>query len=143
MALNELISTAELDGIRADAVQLFVDACIIERPRTSKDDSTRTVNRLTGDLVDDPRDLIYTGNCSIYPIKSRRDRFDEYGQGLIFTRQYRVVLPWDTATVQIRDVWTCTSSDDPQLVGREMEVRDVLVSTITGYRSLTVHDFRE
>ena len=143
MALNELISTSELDGIRSDAVQLFVDACVIERQPTSKLDSTRDVERGTGQLVDDPRELIYTGNCSIYPIKSRRDRFDEFGQGLIFTRQYRVVLPHTADDIQIRDIFSATSSDDTQLVGRELQVRDVIVSTILGYRSLTVHDSAE
>ncbi len=143
MALNELISADELAGIRSDAVQLFVDACIVERQPTSKLDSTREVERGTGQLIDDPRELIYTGNCSIYPIKSRRDRFDEFGQGLIFTRQYRVVLPYTASTIQIRDIFTSTSSDDAQLVGRELEVRDVIVSTILGYRSLTVHDSAE
>ncbi len=92
---------------------------------------------------EEPRDLIFTGKCSIYPIKSRRDRFDEFGHGLIFTRQYRIVLPHTADNVQIRDLWTATSSDDPQLIGRELEIRDVIVSTILGYRSLTVHDFRE
>ena len=143
MALNELISASELAGIRADAMQLFVDAATIERQPTSKLDSTREVERGTGQLIDDPRELVYTGQVSIYPIKSRRDRFDEFGQGLIFTRQYRVVLPYTADGVQIRDIFTTTSSDDTQLIGREMEVRDVIVSTILGYRSLTVHDFRE
>ncbi len=143
MALDELISTSELAGIRQDAKQLFVDACIIERLPTSKEDSNREVVRGTGELVEEPRDLVFTGKCSIYPIKSRRDRFDEFGHGLIFTRQYRIVLPHTADNVQIRDLWTATSSDDPQLIGRELEVRDVIVSTILGYRSLTVHDFRE
>ncbi len=143
MALDELISTSELAGIRSDAKQLFVDACIVERLPTSKTDSNREVVRGTGQLVEEPRELIFTGKCSIYPIKSRRDRFDEFGHGLIFTRQYRVVLPFDADKVQIRDVVIVTSSDDTQLIGREMEVRDVIVSTILGYRSLTTHDFRE
>ncbi len=143
MALNELISSSELDGIRLDAVQLFVDACVIERQPTSKTDSTRDVERGTGQLIDDPRELIYTGVCSIYPIKSRRDRFDEFGQGLIFTRQYRVVLPYTADDIQIRDIFSATGSDDTQLVGRELQVRDVIVSTILGYRSLTVHDSAE
>ena len=78
-----------------------------------------------------------------YGFESRRDRFDEFGQGLIFTRQYRIVLPHPADGIQIRDIWTTTSSDDTQLIGREMEVRDVMVGTIVGYRSLTVHDFRE
>ena len=143
MALDELISTSELAGIRQDAKQLLVDACIVERLPTSKTDANREVVRGTGQLIEEPRDLIFTGKCSVYPIKSRRDRFDEFGHGLIFTRQYRVVLPFDADSVQIRDLVTVTSSDDAQLVGREMEVRDVIVSTILGYRSLTTHDFRE
>lgn len=143
MPLNELISLDELAGIRTDATQLFVDAGIVERQKTSKETTTREVDQATGELLDDPRDLIYTGIASIYPIKSRRDRFDEFGQGLIFTRQYRIILPYTVDDIQIRDIWTATGSSDTQLIGREMEVRDVIVSTILGYRSLTVHDPRE
>lgn len=136
---EELISTLELDGIRIDAEQLFEDACTIVRPveRATFDRETEVK------VGNDDDDAVYSGRCSIYPIESRRDRFDEFGQGLIFTRQYRVVLPWTVADVQIRDIVTVTTSADPQLVNRPMEVRDVFVSTNTGYRRLTVHDSRE
>lgn len=135
---SELLSQAEIDGIREDVRQTTeVDQCIIERIVSEG-------TLLPNGLIDpDPRAVIYTGFCAIYPILSRRDRFDELGEGLVFTRQYRVDLPWDESTVQIRDRFTVTASQDPQLVGREFEVRDVVVETNVAVRRLTVHDFRE
>lgn len=135
---EELISSLELDGIRADVEQLFVDECVIYRVTnigTPDPSSAKMLGRETEE--------VYAGRCSIYPIEARRDRFDEVGQGLIFTRQYRVALPFDVDNVQQRDIYMTTVSADFQLIGREMEVRDVLVSTNTGYRRLTVHDTRE
>lgn len=136
---EELLSDLELDGIRADVEPLFEDECIIKRPK-----ELATFDRATaGPTGTDTFDTIYEGRCSLYPIMSRRDRFDEFGQGLIFTRQYRVQLPWDVDDVQIRDIFTPTATDDPQALGRDFEVRDVVVSTNLGYRRLTVHDSRE
>lgn len=136
--MSELLSQEELDGIREDARQTNeVDTCKIERITTE--------GQLlpSGLITPDPRSLIYTGFCAMYPILSRRDRFDELGEGLTFTRQYRVDLPWTVATVQIRDRFTVLTSEDPQLINREFEVRDVVVETNIGLRRLTVHDFRE
>lgn len=135
----ELISGLELDGIREDADQLFVDEGIFER-LTNRATFTREAGEVVGD---DTYDTIYEGVCSIYSIQARRDRFDEFGQGLIYTRQYRVILPWDEVGIQIRDRFTTTVSADPQLIGRPMEVRDVVVGTILGYRRITVHDSKE
>lgn len=135
---SELISQAELNGIREDARQTTeVDECIITR-------ITGEGTLLPNGFIDpDPRDTIYTGPCAIYPILSRRDRFDELAEGLVFTRQYRVDLDWSVDNVQIRDRFVVTVSQDPQLIGREFEVRDVVVETNIGLRRLTVHDFRE
>lgn len=74
---------------------------------------------------------------------SRRDRFDELGEGLVFTRQYRVNVPYTEIDIQIRDRFTILTGTDAQLIGREMEVRDVVVGTNMGYRRIMVHDFRE
>lgn len=135
---EELISDLEVAGIRLDTPQLFVDTGKVERV-TSKG----TLNTTTGELDGPTRITIYNGECSIFPIMSRRDRFDEFGQGLIFTRQYRVTLPYTADDIQQRDLFTTLTSHDTQLVGREMEVRDIVVSTILGYRRLTVQDTRE
>ena len=131
----DYLTTDELTGIRTDVAELFVDTGTVERIT-----SLGTLNESTGQYTGETRDSIYSGPCSIYPIEARRDRFDEFGQGLVFTKQYRVVLPHTSIDVQQRDRFTITTSDDPQLVGREMEVRDVLVSSLLGYRRLTVQD---
>lgn len=137
---NELISDLELDGLRLDVVQLFVDEGTIHRPdSTEKGDFDPD----TAEITDPVEDLVYEGVMSVYPIEARRDRFDDLGEGLIFIRQYRVTLPWDVPTVQIRDVVRVTVSEDPDLIGRPMEVRDVFIGTNTGYRRLTVHDVGE
>jgi hypothetical protein len=135
---NELLTDLELAGIRADVAGFFVDTCTITRVTEEG-----ALNHATAQFAAPTTITVYSGACSIYPIESRRDRFDEFGQGLVYTRQYRVVLPWTEDDVQIRDDFVATVSDDPQLIGRPMEVRDVIVSTNLGYRRLTVQDTRE
>lgn len=138
--MAELLTATELAGIRADVGQIFEDECIITRPDVN---DPPTLNLTTGVFEGGSSITIYEGPCLITPIISRRDRFDEVSQGLVFTRQYRVALPWTVVNVQIRDHYTTTASDDPQVIGREMLVRDVLVGTNLGYRRLTVQDTRE
>lgn len=137
---EELISDLELTGIRADAAQLFVDEGTIHRPDP---DQKGDFDPDTGSTTAAVENLIYSGVMSVYPIEARRDRYDELGEGLIFQRQYRVIMPYTVDDIMIRDIMRVTSSDDTQLVGRPMEVRDVFVSTILGYRRLTVHDVAE
>lgn len=138
---DKLISDLELTGIRADAdEQLFVDVGRVLR----EDRSTRTVTAGTMELTS--TDLtIYDGECSIYPISSRRDRFDEVGGRFIFIRQYRVILPTSALSVDIHvgDDWITDTSDDAGIVGRRMEIKDILPGSISGYRRLTVQDHKQ
>lgn len=137
----KLISDIELAGIRLDAdEQLFVDTGRVLR----EDQATRTVTAVTMVLTSD-YDTIYDGEASIYPISARRDRFDEVGGALIFIRQYRVVLPSAALSVniQVGDFWITDTSDDPGVVARMMEVKDVLPGSISGYRRLTVQDHKQ
>lgn len=138
MPLNELISQLELDGIRADAEQLFVDEGLFRRKTDDGPLNLATSQYDSPTYVD-----IYQGRCSIYPIEARRDRVDDIGQGLVYTRQYRIVLPYDVPPLQIRDIFIPIASQDFDLIGREMETRDVLYSTNLGYRRVTVHDMGE
>ena len=132
------INDLELSGVREDVEQVFKDEGKVERIT-----SIGTLDHSTAELIEETRVLIYEGRCSLYPIVARRDRFDEFGQGLVFTRQYRLVLPYTVDNVQIRDRFTLTVSNDPQGIGREMEVRDVMVSTLLGFRRITVQDTTE
>lgn len=140
---TEYLTQGELDGIRLDVAQIFKDACTITR-EPAGDAKYGTLNKATSEYESVPAPtVIRSGNCLIKPIISRRDRFDEFGEGLVFTRQYRVAIPYSWDDIQIRDIFTATASQDSQLVGREMRVRDVIVGTDIGYRRLTVQDVRE
>lgn len=137
--MTDLITPNELTGVRTDVEQIFSYECNVTRPRGEGD-----LNEDTSEFENTPTPtLIYNGPYLLAPIISRRDRFDEFGGGLIFTRQYRVVLPHTADDIQIRDVFVAVTADDTQLVGREMLVRDVIVSTHLGYRRLTVQDTEE
>lgn len=140
MPSNELISDLEVDGVRVDVEQLFEDVGTIHRPDP---DQKGDFDPDTGDVTAPVEDLIYSGRLFAYPISARRDTVDEQGEGLIYVRQYRIGLPWDSPEVQLRDKVRITESRDPDLIGRPMEVRDVYVSTNVGYRRLTVHDVGE
>lgn len=136
------ITQQELEGIRLDSnQQLFADTGVFERIT-----DLGTLDPATAQYSGEVRLTIYSGPCFIYPIMSRRDRFDEFGQGLIFTRQYRVGIPYDPDPAdlpQIRDRFHLTQSTDGAIIGREFEVRDVVVSTLIGYRRITVQDTEE
>lgn len=138
MPLDELISQLELDGVRADTVQLFVDQGTVVRPTAPGEFDPDTESVTPNTTIP-----IYSGECSIYPMEARRDTVDVLGEGLIYIRQYRVILPWTADDIKIRDIFTPTVSDDPQIVGREFEVRDVFKSSNLGYRRLTVHETEE
>lgn len=137
--MTDLITPSELAGLREDVEQLFS-----YEGRVTRDKGPGTLNPDTSQYENPPDpELIYSGPYFLSPIISRRDRFDEFGQGLIFTRQYRVILPWDEAEIQVRDEFVAITSDDPQLVDRVMLVRDVMVGSHLGYRRLTVQDVKE
>lgn len=140
MPLHELISDLEVTGVREDVRQLFVDEGTIHRPDSSQ---RGDFDPDTAEITSPVETLVYSGLMSIYPMEARRDTVDELGQGLIYIRQYRILLPWDAPEVQIRDMLRATTSRDPKLVGRPMEVRDVFTGTNVGYRRLTVHDVGE
>lgn len=143
---NSLLTPRELDHLRHDHAQEFRDRCVIFRPI-----SLGTLDTATGKYTNPIILVLYDHDttpglgkkCAISPIKSRRDRFDEVAEGLVFSRQYRLVVPWYIDNIQIRDRVRIVSSADPQMVDREFEFRDVMVQTLLGIRELTVHDFRE
>lgn len=137
--MTDLITPTELAGVRTDVDQFFSYECNVFR-----DEGLGALNEATGLYDSPPADtVIYNGPYHLSPIISRRDRFDEFGEGLVFTRQYRVIIPYDQDDIQIRYYFQAVTSDDTQLVGRPMLVRDVIVGTHIGYRRLTVQDTRE
>lgn len=124
----------EVDALREDNAAEFEDACrIYELTPGTLDLATKTVS------ADVERD-VYTGPCSFMPIVARRDRFDQFGEGLIYQVQYRVLLPWDAVDIRITHRLVLTDTRDPDLLSRNFEVRDVHRATDLGQRRITVHD---
>ncbi len=111
--MTDLITANELAGVRTDVDQIFSYECEITR---SEGKGTLNTNTSRYENPPDPT-LIYNGPYLLAPIISRRDRFDEFGQGLVFTRQYRVVIPYTADDIQIRDSFVAITADDPQLAG--------------------------
>lgn len=134
----ELISDREVDGIRADVEQIFIDRCTVIRPGLHGE-----ANQTTGQ-VETVSIILYTNlRCYCSPIMSRRDDVDEIAAGQVYQRQYRWDVPWDIDDIQIRDQITMTTSHDPQLVGRTMVVKDVVVGSAISYRRFTAIDLEE
>lgn len=124
----------ELDYIRRDMEIEMEDECKIYRV------VTKAELQPDGSLGFDEETEIYNGICSIAPIIARRDRFDEFGQGLVYSVQYRLVLPWDTTGIRITNRVLITVSQDPEFTDRNFEVRDVHRTTDNAQRRITVHD---
>lgn len=135
----ELIDDIELEGIRADLEVAFEETCSFYREQPSIPSDVD----IDGTLIT-ARDTIYSDvPAALYPILSRRDRFDEFGGSTIFTRQYRVQVAWHFVDVQIRDIVIFTDTADPRALGREFLVRDVVEQTNIGMRLITVQDSSE
>lgn len=135
--MSGAISDLELVGMRLDVEEFFEDEGIFERI------TNKGTVQPNGTLLGEIRIPIYEGRCTVDPVLSRRDRFDAIGEGLTFTRQYQVDIPWDAPQIQIRDIFTATQSRDPRLIGRPMEVRDPIVETDLAVRRIGVHDTAE
>jgi hypothetical protein len=96
-----------------------------------------------GTITAETRTLLYSGlACYVAPITARRDRFDVAGGSHQFQLQYRAVLPVTAVDIRENDILTVTTSNDADLVGRELEVRDVHRVSDAIVRRLTLHDLQ-
>jgi hypothetical protein len=123
----------EVDAFRQDNAFEFEDEGRFFR-------EAKGIMNLDGSTPADVDEVIYEGSCSFMPIVARRDRFDEFGEGLIYQVQYRVLIPWNVTGIRITDRFILTETRDPDLLSRNFEVRDVHRTTDIGQRRITVHD---
>ncbi len=123
----------EVDALRQDNLVEFEDTGRFFR-------ETLGTLQLDETISEGTLEVIYEGMCSFMPIVARRDRFDEFGEGLIYQVQYRVLIPWEVTGIRITDRFKILTTRDPDLVSREFEVRDVHRTTDIGQRRITVHD---
>lgn len=127
---------AELDIIRRQNDYEMEDKCRVFRVESEGE------LQPDGTMSDSVEVDIYIGICSITPIIARRDRFDEFGQGLVYSVQYRLTLPYTATGISITDRVTMTATKDPDFTDREFEVRDVHRTTDISQRRVTVHDLQ-
>lgn len=131
------LTDMEYDLLVDDLEAELDDLCKIERIATAG------VLQKNGTISGESRTTLYTGlACYVAPITARRDRFDVAGGSHQFQLQYRAVLPVTAVDLQENDILTVTTSNDPDLVGRELQVRDVHRVTDAIVRRLTLHDLQ-
>jgi hypothetical protein len=128
------LTTYELDALRTDQEELLSDIgrfYEILSPSTLQPGGTFSVEDAT---------ITYEGPMSITPIVARRDRFDEFGEGLIYTLQYRVQCPYVATGIAITNRLEIIESEDPAIDLRNFEVRDVHYTSEISLRRVTLHD---
>lgn len=137
---GELLSDLELAGLRIDAAPVAQESvCSVYRSGDYHWDDVEADGTIAV-----ARETIYSSiDANLSPIMSRRDRFDEFGNALIFTRQYRVRVAWDIDQIRVGDFLVIEESNDPMAVDREFVVRDVVISENNTTRILTVQDSKE
>lgn len=132
------LSDIELGWIRVDQIAELDAFCTIWR-LTNPGTISKTNALLTGPSTV----TVFTGLCSVTPIVSRRDRFDVHGEQQVYQNQYRVLLPYDADGIRIGDILQVTSSEDPDFLLKEFEIKDVLLVTDISLRRLTAIDISE
>lgn len=131
------ITAIELGHMRTDYDLEFDDECLIEEIVTQAELQTN------GTISTEVRTTIYAGKCTLTPVAARRDRYDTYGESHQYQFQYRLAIPWNVTGVLTGHVVTMTSTTDPDIGTREMQVRDVHRVTDLAQRRLTLHDLQD
>jgi hypothetical protein len=96
---------------------LLTDTCTIVR-RTQG-----VFNESTGQYGSPTNTSIYSGVCRVAPLSgiARRVRV---GEEAVIDRAQWVFLPFSATGVKPEDIVTITASEDPDVIGREMTVKD-------------------
>lgn len=127
------MSRAELlEEAQAFAEEGMVDTCLIRRSTGhTTDDFSGTVTRTY--LAPDP----YTGACRFQQAEALAQDLD-VGEDRVLLLRMVLQLPFRVAGLKVGDEVFCTSSQDPDLAGREFVVRDLMHKTDASSRRVTV-----
>ena len=132
------LTKLELAGIRVDQLAQLDAECMIWRVLDEG-----VVSRVDAKFNQPSTMTIFTGPCFCAPIVSRRDRFDVHGEQQIYQNQYRILIPYDAPTIKQGDFFRLTTSEDPDLLLKDMIVKDVLLVSDISLRRLTALDIAE
>lgn len=111
----------------------MADACVITRP--SEDEPV--FDEDTGEYTEgDPTD-VFTGACFITPPRGVTEHEVGAGGKRMLVRLYRAKIPHDAPLPAPDDIFTVTASQyDPELVGRDLVVTNVDLSSVLVWRNL-------
>ncbi len=120
------------DG-RQLAVLLLLDEGTLTRPGTT----SGTIDPVTGDYTPSAGTVVYSGPCRV-----RKPGLEAlqlvFGDISTTVARYLVNLPHDAPLMQVGDVFTLTSSDDPEILGVGMRVVSVVGKSVLMYRQLGI-----
>ena len=148
--MANVIDQYELDGLREDFHNMLglVDEGGTEYSITDAK-TLVTINRIidrgprntTTKRYDNPSTTsVYAGPGDISPVTYRRDRQEIGGDEAVRIRQYRGVVPWNAGDILIDDILTVNFCTDPDLVGRNLTVTDVLYESELSVRRISLVD---
>lgn len=132
------LTKIELAGIRVDQLAQLDAQCIIWR-----ETDLGTISKTDATLSSPSNITIFAGPAFCAPIVSRRDRFDIHGEQQVYQNQYRILIPYDAPTIRIADKFRLTQSEDPDLLFKDMTIKDVLLVSDISLRRLTAIDILE
>ena len=132
------LTKIELAGIRVDQNAQLDAECMIWR-----EVDLGTISKTDATLNSPSNITVFSGPTFCAPIVSRRDRFDVHGEQQIYQNQYRILIPWDAPTIRQGDLYRLTVSEDPDLLLKDMIIKDVLLVSDISLRRLTAIDIEE
>lgn len=122
---------SQLASMRATVDSMLPDRCAIRHPGSTV--------FADGNYTTTPGAVVYEGPCRVHP-QGRSDTVVQAGEEPVTQRTYDVTLPSSASGIEVDHVLTVSESADPDLVGRPLRVRNVMVASVHVQRRLVVED---
>jgi len=106
-------------------------------------DAAPTIDPVTKVLTPAAGATVYTGDLRVQAEPSQQRGDIDQGDQPVTLHRYRASLPYGADQILVDDVLVLDRSDDEQLVGRPLIVRDVHYSTFAVNRYLLLEDHPE
>jgi hypothetical protein len=113
------------------AVTLLVDVGTINRPGTGPG----SIDPVTGDWTPPTSTSVYSGPCRVRRPDALSEQF-VFGDISTTVSRFTVDLPHDCPLVAVGDVFTLTTTVDPEIAGVAMRVVSIVAKSVLMYRQL-------
>lgn len=119
-------------ALRTMVEGFLVDECIVREPGIPVFDPDDGYDSVASGAT------VYEGRCRLRPTGG--ERIVMAGEAQVTLRMFDLTVPWDATGFKVNQLVTITSSNDPHLLDRVYNVRDVQGGSDTAYRRLVVED---